>query len=235
MCWVQCGVTVSVNAVGRSIITYVYILLSLGQLTPSYACLKKRSTTDQIQKRSAAASDLLSRLYQTNHKSTAMHRQAWASAAPAPQHPILCSQQQHSKRWKQQCASHHQTAPIRLSQHQQQQQDDRSSTLLAAQIPTNTHYSSRRSALLAGTSSLLLVGALCCNQPAAQAYLVDETAAQSVFALASRSVVSINDYRNQAGAELLEGIGTGFVWDQYGHGKRRQTDLTQLGSCTLPQ
>lgn len=46
---------------------------------------------------------------------------------------------------------------------------------------------------------------------------MDEAAAQSVFALASRSVVSINDYKNQGGAELLEGIGTGFVWDQYGH------------------
>lgn len=46
---------------------------------------------------------------------------------------------------------------------------------------------------------------------------MDETAAQSVFALAARSVVSINDYNNRGGAELLEGIGTGFVWDQYGH------------------
>jgi hypothetical protein len=38
-----------------------------------------------------------------------------------------------------------------------------------------------------------------------------------VFALAARSVVSINDYKLQSGAEILEGIGTGFVWDQYGH------------------
>lgn len=55
------------------------------------------------------------------------------------------------------------------------------------------------------------------GQQPAQAYLVDETAAQSVFALAARSVVSINDYKVQGGGELLEGIGTGFVWDQYGH------------------
>jgi hypothetical protein len=55
------------------------------------------------------------------------------------------------------------------------------------------------------------------GQRPAQAYLVDETAAQSVFALAARSVVSINDYKVQGGGELLEGIGTGFVWDQYGH------------------
>lgn len=30
--------------------------------------------------------------------------------------------------------------------------------------------------------------------------------------------MSINDYSSKGGAELLEGIGTGFVWDQYGHG-----------------
>lgn len=77
---------------------------------------------------------------------------------------------------------------------------------------------SRRS-VLASTAALLSCfssQALWGQQPA-QAYLVDETAAQSVFALAARSVVSINDYKVQGGGELLEGIGTGFVWDQYGH------------------
>jgi hypothetical protein len=58
---------------------------------------------------------------------------------------------------------------------------------------------------------------------------VDETAAQSVFALAARSVVSINDYNNRGGAELLEGIGTGFVWDQYGHGGLQQLDSRHTG------
>lgn len=72
-------------------------------------------------------------------------------------------------------------------------------------------------------STALLLSSLC-SQTAwgprpAQAYLVDETAAQSVFALASRSVVSINDYSVQGGREVLEGIGTGFLWDQYGHGE----------------
>jgi hypothetical protein len=46
---------------------------------------------------------------------------------------------------------------------------------------------------------------------------VDETAAQSVFALASRSVVSINDYSR----DVLEGVGTGVVWDVYGHSESR--------------
>jgi hypothetical protein len=53
----------------------------------------------------------------------------------------------------------------------------------------------------------------------ASAYIVDETVAQSVFALAARSVVSINDYKQQGGAEIFEGVGTGFVWDRFGHSK----------------
>ncbi|WIA35768.1 hypothetical protein OEZ86_004161 [Tetradesmus obliquus] len=31
------------------------------------------------------------------------------------------------------------------------------------------------------------------------------------------TVVSINDYKQQGGAEIFEGVGTGFVWDKYGH------------------
>jgi len=82
----------------------------------------------------------------------------------------------------------------------------------------NTH--SRRTLLLSGTAAVASVSHQACwSCKPAQGYLVDEAAAQSVFALASRSVVSINDYKNQGGAELLEGIGTGFVWDQYGHGE----------------
>lgn len=68
------------------------------------------------------------------------------------------------------------------------------------------------SAVTAGSFAGHLLGA-----PTAQAYIVDETVAQSVFALASRSVVSINDYKQQSGADLFEGVGTGIVWDQYGH------------------
>eukprot|EP00775_Hariotina_reticulata_P008857 gene8857-9036_t len=33
----------------------------------------------------------------------------------------------------------------------------------------------------------------------------------------NRSVVSINDFKQQSGAELFEGVGTGVVWDKYGH------------------
>lgn len=90
-----------------------------------------------------------------------------------------------------------------------------------------------RRALLASTAALLSFSsqALWGQQPA-QAYLVDETAAQSVFALAARSVVSINDYKVQGGGELLEGIGTGFVWDQYGHSECAH--VNPADSITIP-
>jgi hypothetical protein len=75
----------------------------------------------------------------------------------------------------------------------------------------------RRFALTAAAATVL--SALAVPQPC-QAYLVDETAAQNVFLLTSRSVVSINDFKQQNGAEVFEGVGTGIVWDKYGHGKR---------------
>jgi hypothetical protein len=91
-----------------------------------------------------------------------------------------------------------------------------------ANSSSHSSTSSRRHVLLASTALLSALSSQSLLLPQqAQAYLVDETAAQSVFALAARSVVSINDYNNTGGAELLEGIGTGFVWDQYGHGECR--------------
>jgi hypothetical protein len=85
--------------------------------------------------------------------------------------------------------------------------------------------SSRRSALLHGIAAAAVSMATqmappwpVLLQPAA-ASIVDEAEAQSVYALAARSVVSINDVRNSGGAELLEGVATGIVWDKYGHGE----------------
>jgi hypothetical protein len=119
-------------------------------------------------------------------------------------------------------------------QHEQQQAVTEPNAAVAAQQapaqPTSEQHtissshsspsSSRRHVLLASTALLSgLTSQTLLLPQQAQAYLVDETAAQSVFALAARSVVSINDYNNTGGAELLEGIGTGFVWDQYGHGE----------------
>ncbi|KAF8057906.1 DEGP5 [Scenedesmus sp. PABB004] len=42
-------------------------------------------------------------------------------------------------------------------------------------------------------------------------------AAQGVFALAARSVVSVNDYVTQGSGRVMEGVGTGFLWDAAGH------------------
>jgi S1-C subfamily serine protease len=38
-----------------------------------------------------------------------------------------------------------------------------------------------------------------------------------VYASAAPSVVSVADYKLVNGNEVPEGIGTGFVWDSYGH------------------
>jgi hypothetical protein len=94
-------------------------------------------------------------------------------------------------------------------QHQQQQQNQQ-------QVPLPS--SNRRGLLAAMGAAAALPAAVQLLEPAAaSAYIVDETVAQSVFALAARSVVSINDYKQQGGADIFEGVGTGFVWDKYGH------------------
>jgi hypothetical protein len=79
--------------------------------------------------------------------------------------------------------------------------------------------SSRRWLLASGAAAATPFSGQLLFPGSASAYIVDETVAQSVFALAARSVVSINDYKQQAGAEIFEGVGTGFVWDKYGHGE----------------
>ena len=51
----------------------------------------------------------------------------------------------------------------------------------------------------------------------AEATFVDERLAQDVFTASTQSVVSLSDYQVSGGDEKLEGVGSGFVWDKYGH------------------
>jgi hypothetical protein len=51
----------------------------------------------------------------------------------------------------------------------------------------------------------------------ARAAYVDEEAAQSVFRLSSLSVVAIEDFESGASGLVPEGVGSGFVWDIFGH------------------
>ena len=51
----------------------------------------------------------------------------------------------------------------------------------------------------------------------AQAAYVDEEAAQAVFGSASASVVAIEDFVSGPSGLVSEGVGSGFVWDTFGH------------------
>lgn len=51
----------------------------------------------------------------------------------------------------------------------------------------------------------------------AVASYIDEEAAEAVFQSSAPSVVAIEDYKVVAGQEVQEGVGSGFVWDTYGH------------------
>lgn len=52
----------------------------------------------------------------------------------------------------------------------------------------------------------------------AQAAFVNEEAAERVFRDVSASVVAIEDFKTEAGGSVTsEGVGSGFVWDTYGH------------------
>jgi S1-C subfamily serine protease len=50
-----------------------------------------------------------------------------------------------------------------------------------------------------------------------QAAIIDEDTALDVFDKASKSVVSIIDYSIRGGTEVQDGLGSGFIWDSYGH------------------
>lgn len=51
----------------------------------------------------------------------------------------------------------------------------------------------------------------------AQAAYVDEEAAQSVFESSSLSVVAIEDFESGVSGLVAEGVGSGFIWDNFGH------------------
>lgn len=51
----------------------------------------------------------------------------------------------------------------------------------------------------------------------ASAAIIDETAAMEVFAVVAPSVVTIQDITTVQGRDVEEGVGSGFVWDKYGH------------------
>jgi S1-C subfamily serine protease len=51
----------------------------------------------------------------------------------------------------------------------------------------------------------------------ASAAIVDEEAAVEVFRLVAPSVVTIEDLMTVQGVDVEEGIGSGFVWDSFGH------------------
>eukprot|EP00878_Enallax_costatus_P012781 GHUV01013348.1.p1 GENE.GHUV01013348.1~~GHUV01013348.1.p1 ORF type:complete len:222 (+),score=21.37 GHUV01013348.1:78-743(+) len=111
---------------------------------------------------------------------------------------------------------------VPVVQHRPRHREQYSSTLREQPSPSHPHRPSRRSLLQQAAVTCLpaLLGpqiAECVVPSPAQAYIVDEVVAQSVFAIASRSVVSVNDYKLQGGAEIFEGVGTGIVWDKYGH------------------
>lgn len=72
--------------------------------------------------------------------------------------------------------------------------------------------STRRSTLLGLTLAALPMG---CYQ--SKAALVEEDVIERVFQQASPSVVSIAIFKSTAGLETFEGVGTGIVWDSYGH------------------
>jgi hypothetical protein len=141
-----------------------------------------------------------------------------------------------------QCAGRQQRAQQQQQQQQQcvhtdlhaLQQHEQQYNQLQQLQQHKPHRTSRRAALaggLATAAAAAAVLALLPPPPPAQAYLVDETAAQGVFALASRSVVSINDY---GATHQLEGVGTGFVWSKYGHSECVRPGRVARGAWQLP-
>lgn len=135
----------------------------------------------------------------------------------APQHRIPQSRRPQSL-----CSCHLDWSES-AAQHQHPLGEQYSSTSQQQRPVTQIQSPSRRSMLQQAAVTWLTLPSLvaqiagCVAPLPAHAYIVDEVVAQSVFAIASRSVVSINDYKVQGGAEIMEGVGTGIVWDKYGH------------------
>ena len=80
-----------------------------------------------------------------------------------------------------------------------------------------------------------LTGASCTFPRPAVAALVDEDVSMRVFELASPSVVSIINYKVENGVRVAQGVGTGVVWDQYGHIATNYHVISKLDKTTIPQ
>lgn len=148
----------------------------------------------------------------SHQQATHVHEHTSRKTQMCPVRCIQCFHCNASKRLSSRCSA---------QQHQQGPQQQYSST---PHQPSHAHSFIRRSLLgsaaVASLATALLPHAASFIVPKpSEAYIVEEVVAQTVFAIASRSVVSINDYRRQNGAEIFEGVGTGIVWDQYGHSK----------------
>jgi len=73
-------------------------------------------------------------------------------------------------------------------------------------------------ATAAAAAAMLLLSSAAAAPPRAGAAVIDEDVAQRVYAGAAASVASIAVLRpDGAGGDTAEGVGTGFVWDSYGH------------------
>lgn len=53
--------------------------------------------------------------------------------------------------------------------------------------------------------------------PKAHAALVDEEVSMRVFEAANQSVVSIVNYKPEGGVQVQDAVGTGVIWDRFGH------------------
>ena len=96
---------------------------------------------------------------------------------------------------------------------------------------------SRRDVLwsTAAGSMATLTGGFCTFPGPAVAALVDEDVSMRVFELASPSVVSIINYKVENGVRVAQGVGTGVVWDRYGHIATNYHVISKLDKTTIPQ
>lgn len=78
--------------------------------------------------------------------------------------------------------------------------------------------------------------------PAARAVLIDEKVASTVYAASAASVAAIEDYTDDQQGVRQEGVGTGIIWDRFGHvvtnyhciAKLARDDTGTKVRCTQP-
>lgn len=166
---------------------------------------------------SNAVTESVTKMHTQQHSQTC-HLQRTCSSSNRPlciMQPACCSPPLHTARILTRTSLHVQA---RAQPEHVHKQEDRQRQHQHRKQQAAVSSSSRRGLLTLGGAAAAAPFARQLMLPGrASAYIVDETVAQSVFALAARSVVSINDYKQQGGAEVFEGVGTGFVWDKYGH------------------